>query len=82
MNTIHLTPKELDAIAEEIIINYSQTVASHMPCICKKKQHKNCPKHQFQITSTVVFASRQSIGDKVLHQQQIKEQNKIIVVPG
>lgn len=82
MNTIYLTPNELDTIIEGNITSFIQTVVPHIPCICKKKQHKHCPRHQFQMASTVVFASRQPIGDKVLHQQQIKEQSKIIVVPG
>ena len=72
MTTISLTPKDLDIIVDEVLLGFVGTTMEHLRCICNKKFHKNCPKHNFQQMAKMVFDQRQPIGDKILHSQSKK----------
>lgn len=71
-NTIILPPKEFDAIIDNVLINFMEMTSTHLRCICNKKMHKNCPKHNFEQMSRMVYDHRQPIGDKILHSQTKK----------
>ena len=44
-------------------------VQKHMNCLCKKKIHKNCPKHNATVAMKMVFDQRAPLGDKLLYLQ-------------
>jgi hypothetical protein len=77
MNQLTFAPDEFDAIADTIILNFVDQTKTHLQCICKKKQHKNCPRHSAMAVMKALFDQRQPIGDKLLHQQLRKNESKI-----
>lgn len=69
MNTLTFTPDEFNKAADEILKNYAHQIITHMPCICKKKVHKNCPKHLASGVTKMLYDDRQPLGDKLLYLQ-------------
>lgn len=80
MTTIHLRPEELDGIIDTNLLRFIEVTMKHLPCLCKKKMHKNCPRHVYQHTAQVMFDQRQPIGDKILHLKSKKAPG--IILPG
>lgn len=72
MTKIELTPQQLDEILDMAMLNFIEVTGTHLRCICNKKMHKNCPKHNFLQMAKVVYDNRDPIGDKILHSQTKK----------
>ena len=76
MTSISLTPKEFDAIVDNVLIGFMANIHKHLRCICNKKMHKNCPRCNFDQMSKMVYDNRSPIGDKFLLLQ-----SKNIIMP-
>lgn len=81
MNTITFTPKDFDLACDNILMNFREQVEKHMPCICKKKIHKNCPRHNAAGVMKMVFDQRQPLGDKMLYLQATASPEQSIILP-
>ena len=80
MTTINLHPKELDDIVSTNLLAFVEVTMKHLPCLCKKNMHKNCPRHLYQHTAKIMYDQRQPIGDKILHLQSKKAPG--LILPG
>ncbi len=69
MKKIEFTPEDFNLAIDNILINFREQVESHMPCICKKKIHKHCPRHNAKGVMKMVYDQRQPLGDKMLYLQ-------------
>lgn len=72
MTTLTFTPKEFDTAVDNVLLSYADQVLGHLPCLCKKKQHKNCPRHLAKGVMKMVYDQRQPMGDKLLYLQSKK----------
>jgi len=82
MTTLKFTPEDFNLAIDNILINFREQVESHMPCICKKKIHKHCPRHNAKSVMKMVYDQRQPLGDKMLYLQakEIPESRMIDVI--
>lgn len=80
MNTLKFTPKEFNEAIDNILLHFADQVGTHMVCICKKKVHKHCPRHQGIAVMKMVYNQRQPLGDKLLHLQskEASKENRMI----
>jgi len=69
MTTLTFTPKEFDDQIDLVLLAFVEQVQKHMNCLCKKKIHKNCPKHNATVAMKMVFDQRAPLGDKLLYLQ-------------
>lgn len=72
MTTLTFTPKEFDDTVDTALLSFVEQVKNHLPCICKKKMHKNCVRHNALNVMKMVFDQRAPIGDKILYLQSKK----------
>lgn len=69
MTNLTFTPKEFDDTVDTALLSFVEQVKNHLPCICKKKMHKNCVRHNALGVMKMVFDQRAPIGDKMLYLQ-------------